>query len=88
MVLRSSVGNGTSRAAIALFGEKFPDEIEGAHSESDLAQEDGLDSDESDNSKEEGNKSGHLKLQEEEEGQQLLDLLLLLATSWKKKISF
>lgn len=81
MMLRSSI-RGTARRS-SLLGQEFPDQTEGAHGESDLAQEDSLDSDESDDSEEQRDEGGHLKLEEEEEGQQLLDLLLLLATGWK-----
>lgn len=65
--------------------QEFPDQIEGVHGKSDLAEEDSLDSDDCDDSKEEGYQSSQLQFQEEKDGEELLQLLLLLATGWKKK---
>lgn len=83
MVVGGSVAD-TAGRRVTVLGQEFPDEVEGVHGKSDLAEEDGLDGNEGDDTKEQRNESSEFQLQEEKERDQLLDLLLLLATGCKE----
>lgn len=81
MMVRGGIADGGTTGAMAVFSKEFPDEVEGVHGESYLSEENCLDGDEGDDAKEKRDKSGQLQLEEEKDGEELLDLLLLLATS-------
>lgn len=74
------------RPARAFLGFKqFLDGTKGSGNESDLAEEVGFEDSEGDDAEEQGNESGQLQLDESEDGEELLQLLLLLATACKNK---
>lgn len=76
---------GASAGRVRALAEEFPNQVEGIHSESNLSKEDSLDSNEGDDTEEERNEGSEFQFQEEKNGEELLDLLLLLATSCKKR---
>lgn len=80
MMVRGRIADGTTTRAMAALCQELPDEGEGVHSKSYFSKKDGLESGECYDTEEERNKSCQLQLEKEKDGEQLLDLLLLLAT--------
>lgn len=86
VMVRGRIADATTTGAVPTLCQEFPDESEGVHSESYLSEKNGLEGGEGNDAEEERNKSGQLQLKEEKDGEELLDLLLLLATGWKKRL--
>lgn len=72
-------------ATALLVLEEFLEDADSGGDEGDLAEEVGLEDGEGDYSEEQRDESGELQLQKGEDGHQLLELLLLLATAWWRK---
>lgn len=76
-------------AASGLLGlQKLLDGTEGCRDEGDLAEKVGLEDGKGDDAEEKGDESSELELQQSQDGEQLLQLLLLLATAWAKQRQF
>lgn len=86
VVLIVVVGNlvGYDLVALVLVSKELLQSDNGADYQGDLADDEGLESQESQTTESDGDQSGGLEFQEEEDWQEGLDDLLLLATSCKE----
>lgn len=76
---------GPASTATSFLLQEFLECAEGSSDEGDLAKQVSLEDCEGDDTQEQGYEGSELQLDEGEDGEELLQLLLLLATAWKIK---
>lgn len=72
----------SSTTAALLRFEEFLEGAEGSSDECDFSEDVGFEDSEGDDTEEQGNEGSQLQLNEGQDGEELLQLLLLLATAW------